>query len=87
VSSLSDHLDHKVARSRLKVNAYKSKFCAHETKYLGYILKILRIKPQSNKMEAFLALHPPTNVRESDLSLSRKLHLESLVDSVECIDD
>jgi hypothetical protein len=48
----------------LKVNADKSKFCAHETEYLGYILTRDGIKPQSNKIEAILAIHPPTNVKE-----------------------
>ena len=55
---------HKVARSRLNVNAYKSKFCAHETDYLGYILTRDGIKPQSKKIEAILAINPPTNVKE-----------------------
>ncbi len=49
--NLSDHWDklkgtHKVATSRLKVNAYKSKFCAHEMEYLGYTLTRDGIKPQ-----------------------------------------
>ena len=48
----------------LKINADKSKFCAHETEYLGYILTRDGIKPQSNKIEAILAIHPPTNVKE-----------------------
>jgi hypothetical protein len=48
----------------LKVNANKSKFCAHETEYLGYILTRDGITPQSNKIEAILAINPPTNVKE-----------------------
>ena len=32
----------------LKINADKSKFCAHETEYLGYVLTRDGIKPQSN---------------------------------------
>ena len=41
---LCDHLDKfklvliKLREANLKVNADKSKFCAFETKYLGYIL-------------------------------------------------
>jgi hypothetical protein len=47
--NLSDHRDklkgiHKVARGRLKVNAYESKFCAHEMGYLEYILTRDRIQ-------------------------------------------
>ena len=43
-ASLSDHLDKlkkvltKLREAGLKINADKSKFCAHETEYLGYIL-------------------------------------------------
>ena len=67
--TLSDHLDKRKVLTRLreagfKVNADKSKFCAHETEYLGYILTRDGIKPQSNKIEAILALQPPTNVKE-----------------------
>ena len=69
-STLSDHLDKlrkvltRLREAGLKVNADKSKFCAHETEYLGYILTRDGIKPQSNKIEAILAIHPPTNVKE-----------------------
>ena len=68
--TLSDHLDKlrkvltRLREAGLKVNADKSKFCAHETEYLGYILTRDGIKPQSNKIEAILALQPPTNVKE-----------------------
>ena len=48
----------------LKINADKSKFCALETKYLGYILTRDGIKPQANKVQAILALKSPTNVKE-----------------------
>ena len=42
-SNLSDHLDKlrkvltRLREAGLKINADKSKFCAHETEYLGYI--------------------------------------------------
>ena len=67
--NLSNHLDklkgiHKVARRRLKINAYKSKFCAHEMGYLEYILTRDRIKSQSNKIQTILAINPPTNVEK-----------------------
>ena len=67
---LEDHLDKlkkvltKLQDAGLKVNADKSKFCALETEYLGYILTRDGIKPQPNKVQAILALNPPTNVKE-----------------------
>ncbi len=48
----------------LKVNAAKSLFCAHEIKYLGYILTREEIKPQSKEVQAILALNQPNNVKE-----------------------
>jgi hypothetical protein len=47
-----------------KVNAEKSTFCSLEVEYLGYILTRDGIKPQSNKVQAILAIQPPTNVEE-----------------------
>jgi hypothetical protein len=67
---LKDHLNklkevfNKLQDAGLKVNADKSKFCAMETEYLGYILTRDGIKPQKNKVQAILALKPPTNVKE-----------------------
>jgi hypothetical protein len=69
-SSLEDHLKKlcKVFRhlrdAGLKVNAEKSTFCALEIEYLGYILTRDGIQPQSNKVQAILAIQPPTNVKE-----------------------
>ncbi len=66
--SLEDHLEKlSMALTRLqddglKINADKSKFCALETEYLGYILTRDGIKPQPNKVQAALA--PPRNVKE-----------------------
>jgi hypothetical protein len=48
----------------LKVNAAKLTFCALEIEYLGYILTRDGIKPQSNKVQAILAIKPPTRVRQ-----------------------
>ena len=68
--NLTDHLDKlrqvfdKFQDAGLKVNADKLKFCALETEYLGYILTRDGIKPQSNKIQAILALKSPTNVKE-----------------------
>jgi hypothetical protein len=50
--------------ARLKVNAAKSLFCAHEIEYLGYILTREGIKPQPKKVQAILALNPPNSVKE-----------------------
>jgi hypothetical protein len=48
----------------LKVNAAKLTFCALEIEYLGYVLTRDGIKPQSNKLQAILAIKPPTGVRQ-----------------------
>ncbi len=48
----------------LKVNAAKSSFCAHEVKYLGYILNREGIKPQPKKVQAILALNSLNNVKD-----------------------
>ncbi len=50
--------------ARLKVNAVKSLFCAHEVEYLGNILTREGIKPQSKKVQTILALNLPNNVKE-----------------------
>ena len=68
--NLEDHLQRlrkvliRLRDAGLKINADKSKFCALETEYLGYILTRDGIKPQVNKVQAILALKPPTNVKE-----------------------
>ncbi len=67
--SLEDHLDKlevvlwQLHDAGLKVNAAKSTFCALEIEYLGYVLTRDGIKPQSNKVQAILAIKPPTGVR------------------------
>ncbi len=48
----------------LKINTDISKLCALETEYLGYVLMRDGIKPQSNKVQAMLALALPRNVKE-----------------------
>ncbi len=48
----------------LNVNTEKSTFCAFEIEYLEYILTRDGIKPQSNKVQAILAIQLPTNVKE-----------------------
>ena len=69
-SSLEDHLEkHKevlrhLCDAGLKVNAEKSTFCTLEIEYLGYILTRDGIKPQSNKVQAILAIKLPTGVRQ-----------------------
>jgi hypothetical protein len=44
----------------LKVDAEELIFYALEIEYLGYILTKDGIKPQSNKVQAILAIQPPT---------------------------
>jgi hypothetical protein len=51
----------------LKVNAEKLIFCALELEYLGYILTRDSIKPQSNKVQAILAIQPPKGVKVKQL--------------------
>jgi hypothetical protein len=69
-SSIEDHLEklEEVLRclcdAGLKVNAEKSTFCALEIEYLGYILARDGIKPQSNKVQAILAIQLLTNVKQ-----------------------
>jgi hypothetical protein len=48
----------------LKVNTCKCFWGADETEYLGYILTRDGIKPQPKKIEAILAIKPPTKVKE-----------------------
>ena len=69
-ASLEDHLEKlkellsRLQDAGLKINADKSKFCALETEYLGYIITRDGVKPQANKVQAILALTPPKNVKE-----------------------
>ncbi len=68
--SLEDHLEklEEVLRQRpntgLKFNAKKMTFCALEIEYLGYVLTRDGITPQSNKVQAILAIKPPTGVKQ-----------------------
>ncbi len=61
-ASLDDHLKHsrlgvtRLQEMGLRVNAPKSKFCAFETEYIGYILTRTGIKPQPNKVQVILAI-------------------------------
>jgi hypothetical protein len=75
-SKLEEHLENLVEVLRclcnvgLKVNAEKLTFCALEIEYLlGYILTRDGIKPQCNKVQAMLAIQPPTGVKELRLFL------------------
>jgi hypothetical protein len=68
--SLEDHLENleeelrRLCNVGLKVNTEKSTFCALEIEYLGYVLTRDGIKPQSNKVQAILAIKLPTGVRQ-----------------------
>jgi hypothetical protein len=69
-STFMDHLEKlrlvliELQEAGLKVNAAKSKFCALETKYLGYSLSREGITTQTKKKDAILALNPPMKVKE-----------------------
>jgi hypothetical protein len=39
-------------------------FCVLEIEYLGYVLTRDGIKPQSDQVQAILAIQPPTNVKQ-----------------------
>jgi hypothetical protein len=68
--SLEDHLEkleevlRQLCDAGLKVNAAKWTFCALEIEYLGYVLTRDSIKPQSNKVQAILAIKLPTGVKQ-----------------------
>jgi hypothetical protein len=68
--SLEDHLGkleevlRQLRDAGLKANAAKLTFCALEIEYLGYVLTRDGIKPQSNKVQAILAIKPPTDVKQ-----------------------
>ncbi len=68
--SLEDHLDKlevvlwHLHDAGLEVNPAKSTFCALEIEYMGYVLTRDGIKPQSNKVQAILAIKPPTGVKK-----------------------
>jgi hypothetical protein len=68
--SLENHLEkleevlRQLRDTGLKVNAAISTFCALEIEYLGYVLTRDGIKTQSNKVQAILAIKPPTGVRQ-----------------------
>ena len=70
MSSLKDHLKkleevlRRLCNASLNVNAKKATFCVLEIEYLGCILTRDGIKPQSNKVQAILAIQPPTNVKQ-----------------------
>ncbi len=68
--SLEDHLDKlemvlgRLRDAGLKINAAKLTFCTLEIEYLGYVLTRDGIKPQSNKVQAILAIKLPTGVKQ-----------------------
>ncbi len=67
---MEDHLEklevvlRQLCNAGLKVNAAKLTLCALEIEYLGYVLTRDSINPQSNKVQAILAIKPPTGVRQ-----------------------
>jgi hypothetical protein len=69
-NSLEDHLEkleeviRRLHDAGLKINADKSTFCALEIEYMGYVLTKDGIKPQSNKVQAILAIQPSKGVKQ-----------------------
>ena len=69
-ASLDDHLNHlrlvltTLQEVGLKVNALKSKFCAEEMEYLGYIITRTGIKPQPKKVQVIFAISMPKTVKD-----------------------
>ena len=70
-ASLDGHLDHlrlvltRLQEASLKVNTPKSKFCAVEMEYLGYILTRTDIKPQPKNVQVILTITPPNKSKTS----------------------
>jgi len=68
-ASLVNHIDHlrlvltRLQEAGLKVNAPKSKLCAVESEYLGYILTRTGKKPQPKKVKVILAITSPKQVK------------------------
>jgi hypothetical protein len=68
--SLEDHLEkleevlRQLHNAGLKVSAAKSTFCALKIEYLGYVLTRDGIKPQSNMVQAILAMKLPTGDKQ-----------------------
>jgi hypothetical protein len=56
----------------------KLTFCTLEIEYLGYILTRDGIKPQSNKVQAILAIQPPKGVKQLCLFLGMVQHYRDL---------
>jgi hypothetical protein len=69
-ASYDDHLSklrevlRRLQKAGLRVNAPKSTFATHEVEYLGYVLTRHGIKPQSEKVQAILAIEPPQSVKQ-----------------------
>ncbi len=68
--SLEDHLEKleevlkQLCNAGLKDNAAKLTFCTLKIEYLGFVLTRDGIKPQSNKVQAIVAIKPPTGVKQ-----------------------
>ena len=68
--SYEKHLDHleqvltRLAEAGLKINAEKSKFCATELEYLGYLITRQGVRPTLKKVEAILQIATPKTYKE-----------------------
>jgi len=67
---LDEHFDQleqaltKLSEAGLKINASKKSFCQTELEYLGYWITRNGIHPIAKKVEAFLKIKEPTNVKQ-----------------------
>ncbi len=64
MKTISKNLKRYSCDAGLKVNAEKLTFCTLEIEYLGYVLTRDGIKSQSDKVQAILAIQPPTGVKQ-----------------------
>jgi hypothetical protein len=54
----------RLRKNNLQINGPKSTFCTTEADFLGFILTRKGVKPQLNKVEAFLKLQTPHNIKQ-----------------------
>ena len=66
------------SRRRTKSQCCKINIFTHEIEYLGYVLTRDSIKPKSNKVQAILAIKPPTGVRQLRHYLGMVQHYHDL---------
>ncbi len=78
LEKLEEVLFRRLCNAGLKVNAETSTFCALEIEYLGYVLTRDGIKPQSNKVQAILAMQLPKGVKQLKYVLGKVQYYRDL---------